>query len=144
MAKRLARQQHVLLAETYYWRAAVQRREDSDILLTSERTTGAVYLAGYAAECAVKCWLLARTPRNQKALTLERLRGRFGHDLELLREAAVGISGEATPRQINEDFVIVTSWNTDLRYFSGPIPLREATFFVEAVDRILDFIKGRL
>jgi hypothetical protein len=34
-----------------YYRAAVQRFDDAQLLLEQSRTTGAVYLAGYTVEC---------------------------------------------------------------------------------------------
>jgi hypothetical protein len=34
-----------------YYRCAFQRQEDAQILLRADRTTGAVYLAGYAIGC---------------------------------------------------------------------------------------------
>ncbi len=50
-----------------YYRAAKQRYEDAQMLLEAGRTTGAVYLAGYAVECILKALLLANvTPPYEK------------------------------------------------------------------------------
>ena len=46
-----------------YYRCAFQRQEDAQILLRADRTTGAVYLAGYGRECILKALVLsALTP----------------------------------------------------------------------------------
>ena len=37
-----------------YYRAAKQRFEDARFLLEADRTTGAIYLAGYCVECMLR------------------------------------------------------------------------------------------
>jgi len=49
-----------------FLRVALQRLEDAEVLLTNRRTTGAIYMAGYAVECAMKGVLLAHVPRSNK------------------------------------------------------------------------------
>ena len=41
-----------------FYRAAKERFEDAELLLSLNRTTGAVYLAGYSVECIIKSLIL--------------------------------------------------------------------------------------
>ena len=59
-----------------FYRAAKQRFDDALLLLDMERTTAAVYLAGYSVECMLKALILSAVPPAQEAELLERLRAR--------------------------------------------------------------------
>jgi len=45
-----------------FYQAVSQRFDDAVILLDNDRTTGAIYLAGYAVECMLKALLLLGRP----------------------------------------------------------------------------------
>ena len=49
-----------------YYQTAKQRFEDARFLLEAERTTGAVYLAGYCVKCMLKALVLSRTPAGRR------------------------------------------------------------------------------
>ena len=49
-----------------FWRAASQRLEAANLLLESGIFLDAVYLAGYAVECALKALILERTPAARR------------------------------------------------------------------------------
>lgn len=42
-----------------FYRAAKERLEDAELLLSLNRTTAAVYLAGYGVECMIKSLILS-------------------------------------------------------------------------------------
>src|SRR6266566_5254985 len=48
-----------------FYRAAKQRFSDAQLLLKHNRTTSAVYLAGYGIECMLKALLLESVPESQ-------------------------------------------------------------------------------
>ena len=66
------------------YRAAKQRFDDALLLLEMERTTAAVYWAGYSVECMLKALILSAVPPAQEAELLERFRGARAHDYEWL------------------------------------------------------------
>jgi len=53
-----------------YYRSAFPRYEDAQILLRADRTTGAVYLAGYGIECILKALVLSILTPAGRAFTL--------------------------------------------------------------------------
>jgi hypothetical protein len=53
-----------------FYRAAKQRFDDALLLLAMERTTAAVYLAGYSVECMLKALILSAVPQAQEAALL--------------------------------------------------------------------------
>src|SRR5579859_6130261 len=67
-----------------YYRAAKQRFDDAQWLLEGERTTGAIYLAGYTVECFLKALLLASVASHRRKMLLEEFRGSRAHNLEWL------------------------------------------------------------
>ncbi|MFI5460404.1 MAG: HEPN domain-containing protein [Isosphaerales bacterium] len=65
----------------------LQRLEDAEILFRNERTTGAIYLAGYAVECVLKAVLLAISPHSEHQRIVKSIHGKIAYDIEWLREA---------------------------------------------------------
>lgn len=63
-----------------FYRAANQRFEDAEFLLSVGRTTAAVYLAGYSVECILKALILAVVPPAQDGNLLAMFRGARAHD----------------------------------------------------------------
>ncbi len=134
---------HASEARTYY-RAGKQRFEDSQFLLRAERTTGAVYLAGYTVECLLKALLLASVARGLRQELLKEFRGNRGHNLEWLgalyrRHVGVGI-----PRDVTRHLMRLASWSTDLRYTAGLLKRREADEFVDSVVAVAAWADGRM
>src|SRR4051794_8825909 len=99
-----------------YYRCAAQRYQDSQLLIKGNRTTGAVYFAGYAIECMLKSLLLEATSRAKRMETMANFRGGKGHDLEYLRRSYYLAGGARFPVEVNLAFTNVESWSTDLRY----------------------------
>lgn len=117
-----------------------QRLGDARVLLDisvrrkqPQRRAGAVYLAGYAAECALKARLCA--DRGMRRLP----RRFFTHDLAALaRETAVWarLRSDSTVRR---RFIIITStWDVSLRYQTKDPGYEEARRLLE---RVKEFVK---
>jgi HEPN domain-containing protein len=133
-----------------YYRAALQRFEDAEFLLEGNRTTGAVYLAGYSVECILKALILSGVPEKRNAEMVALISGKSGqgarpHDFEWLKwqyedlPRRRGVLGE-----ISKEFARVNSWSTAMRYMPGTAPHRDAREFLRAAKRIIDWASGRL
>jgi HEPN domain-containing protein len=127
-----------------FYRAAEQRWEDAEFLLESERTTAAVYLAGYCVECMLKALILSQAPSDEKENVLNTFRGSVAHKYDWLRFMYKEYGGAGLPKEILEAFRIVEDWGTDLRYQPGTIPADDAEEFLAAVRRVRTWADGRL
>lgn len=128
-----------------FQRVADQRLTAAGYLL-EHFPVDAVYLAGYAVECAMKALVLRWTPRREFDAMLDRLTqvGAKGHDFEYLK----GILKEQRRGRTKTDREIlaalashlkaVASWSTDLRYQVGTLDPKEAEKFFEAAKAIRD------
>lgn len=67
-----------------FYRTAKQRFDDALLLLEMERTTAAVYLAGYSVECMIQALILPVIPQVQAEEILGMFRGARAHDYESL------------------------------------------------------------
>jgi hypothetical protein len=126
-----------------FYRVAKQRFEDAEILLEQERTTGAVYLAGYSVECMLKALILDGTKPKSRKGAVDSFKGAKAHDYEWLKQQYRAVGGPVFPRQIREPFVLVTTWSTDFRYHPGALPRHEAEDFLKAVSAIIKWAEGR-
>jgi len=98
-----------------YYRCAFHRFEDALILLRADRTTGAVYLAGYSVECMLKALILSTVPAKKRLDVFQSFRGPTGHDFDYLRNQYRLNRGAPFPREVNQSFTLVNDWSTDLR-----------------------------
>jgi len=117
-----------------FYRAAKQRFEDAEVLLKAQRTTGAIYLAGYCVECMLKALIIARSK------TPKQFRGEKGHDFESLK-AQYFQSGGTFPRVVSQAFARVTTWKVSGRYESRTAKFRDAEVFMESVRVIMEWIE---
>lgn len=120
-----------------YYRVALNRLEDSEVLFEQNYTTAAVYLAGYAIECITKALVLTRAPRNRQQDIFNSFRGWQGHDIAWLHRQYNGLTGQLAPSEVRKAFVLAHTWNTDLRYKPGVIPLHDAEDFLSAAKVIV-------
>ena len=127
-----------------FYRAAKQRFEDAELLLKEDRTTGAVYLAGYGVECMLKALLLAAIPEKAQKQMRESFRGRKGHDLDGLKALYVEKGKQGIPSAIGKCLARVNSWATDLRYSPASLKAREAKQFLRDAAEILRWAEERL
>ena len=127
-----------------FYRAAKQRFDDALLLLEMERTTAAIYLAGYSVECMLKALILSAVPQAQEAELLGMFRGARAHDYEWLLHLYVEKGGARMPPSVVPHFARVNSWSTDMRYASGTIAAHEAKAFLDAAIEIMTWADGRL
>lgn len=123
-----------------FLRVADDRLTDAEVLFAGQRTTAALYLGGYAAECALKAVLLVNTPRSQYAKLLESFRGHAGHDLERLRRTLSQL-GVSPPRRLRMAFIRLGSWTTDVRYRPGQIRPTTARAVRDAALDVLHWVR---
>jgi HEPN domain-containing protein len=127
-----------------FYRAAKQRVDDALLLLEMERTTAAVYLAGYSVECMLKALILSAVPQAQEAELLGMFRGARADDYEWLLHLYAEKGGARMPPSGVPHFARVNAWSTDMRYAAGPIAAHEAKVFLDAAIEIITWADGRL
>ncbi len=86
---------HVQEARSFY-QSAKQRFENAEFLLEAERTTGAIYLAGYSVECMLKALILSTVPPDQRVERLASFRGARAHDFDWLKAKYFAIGGPSS------------------------------------------------
>jgi len=127
-----------------FYRAAKQRFDDALLLLEMERTTAAIYLAGYSVECMLKALILYAVPQVQAAELLGMFRGARAHDYEWLLHLYVEKGGARMPPSVVPHFARVNAWSTDMRYVPGTIAAHEVQAFLDAAIEIMTWADGRL
>ena len=127
-----------------FYQAARQRFEDAEFLLKGDRTTGAVYLAGYAVECMLKAMVLSRTREKDHGKVVASFRGGKAHDFGWLINEYIVRKGPPVPLPISRLFSLVNAWTTSIRYKPGAMKKRDAVVFVRAAEDILSWGDGRL
>jgi len=111
--------------------------------MRGDRTTGAVYLSGYAIECILKALILSAVPGAREHEILESFRGAKAHNYEWLRTIYLENGGARFPPDVNQAFTLASDWTTDLRYVPRTLTLREADAFLAASGRILRWASRR-
>ena len=109
-----------------------------------DRTTAAVYLAGYSVECILKALILAVVPRAQEADILGMFRGARAHNYDWLLRLYAERGSARLPPDLAPHFARVNTWSTDMRYSPGAIGLRDAKAFLDSSVRMLTWADGRL
>jgi len=126
-----------------FYRCALQRFEEAQILRKSEKTTGAMYLAGYAVECMLKALLLSATPESRTSETIKSFRGGHGHSFDWLRDQYLGKGGARFPPVVNECFALLNEWSVEWRYDPGVQSAADSDDFLDAVNAVLAWAKAR-
>ncbi len=127
-----------------FYQSAKQRFEDARFLLEADRTTGAIYLAGYGVECMLKALILSLVSAGARVETLATFRGAQAHNFDWLKRKYFDLGGQSFPRSIAKQFALVNTWTTDLRYKSGTAKRIEADDFLKASLDIITWADGRL
>jgi HEPN domain-containing protein len=127
-----------------FYRVAKERLPDARLLRESGRSTGSVYLAGYAVECILKSLVLSRLTGKSRSQMLNSFRGVKGHNFGWLRKAYISNRGEALPEAIRTAFTRVNSWSTELRYQALNIRQNDVESFWKAAEAILNWAETRL
>ena len=120
-----------------FYRVAYQRLEDADLIRRLlRRPQTAVYIGGYAVECALKSLLLARTPAGRRAAVLATFRGGQAHDYDWLQDQ-LRQANVTLPNAVRDDFRLVNTWSTALRYSPASGDDDTARDFIDAAGRIV-------
>lgn len=128
-----------------FYKIAAQRWADANFLLSAGRTTAAVYLAGYAIECALKALILNASPDKSRVSIVQGFRGKWAHDYDELRAIYVRIPNSTRfSQEVAARFSRVNGWGTDLRYQALPIALEDAVSFLEDSEAILAWVGDKL
>ncbi len=126
-----------------FLKVAYRRLEVAEFLLRNRYRHDAVYLAGYAIECALKAVILGRTSDADHAETLARItRGATVHTYEGLRPflKAVGVKVPAPlASRLRKTF-----WKTELRYESNIPKAGHAKFVIRTATAACDWVDGEL
>ena len=128
-----------------FYRAGKQRFEDARVLLEkAERTTGAIYLAGYGVECLLKALVLSVVPTRLRHQTVAEFRGARAHNYDWLKARYFANGGALFPAAISKAFALVNTWDTEWRYRAGTASRRDAEAFLQAAEQIIMWADGRL
>jgi hypothetical protein len=127
-----------------FYQAAKQRFEDGQLLLELDRTTGAVYLAGYGVECMLKALILSLITGRARSETVASFRSARAHEFEWLKAKYFEQGGAAFAKAVARQFSLVNTWATDLRYKPGTVKRDEAEAFFRAAEAIMVWADGRL
>jgi HEPN domain-containing protein len=126
-----------------FFQVAFQRFEDAQILLRNARTTGAVYLAGYAVECILKVLLLESVPISRRRHVVASFRGTKAHDFEWIRNE-LRSRNVLLPGEIGRALATVRTWSVDLRYVAANWAQADAQAFLTAANRIVKWVEGKV
>jgi HEPN domain-containing protein len=128
-----------------FYRASLERLTDAHFLYEkANRTTAAVYLAGYAVECVLKALILSQLPAKEVSEMVKQFRGGKAHDYDWLKHVYRDIGGPVLPKPIVEAFVVVEDWGTEMRYNPGRIDPEDAEVFLSSAKTIIQWADGRL
>lgn len=134
---------HAREARAFY-QAAKQRFEDARFLLENERTTGAIYLAGYSVECMLKALILSAVAKKQRAEVLQSFRGAKAHDYDWLQLKYLVSGGPQFPKSTVKALSLVSDWAVEIRYKAAKARIDEAKAFLDATEQIMTWADARL
>ncbi|MGQ0632985.1 MAG: HEPN domain-containing protein [Planctomycetaceae bacterium] len=130
-----------LLRVTTWLRAATQRLHAARVLFDDSLYVDAAYLGGYVVECAIKGYVLARVPMNQRRQYIEeRFRSARAHDFVYLQWLAAK-RGSPLPARIVERVRRIV-WSTDLRYTVGLGDHDEAQEIITSGEQVLEWARN--
>ena len=119
--------------------AAAQRLVDARVLPEADRCVGAMYLAGFALECALKCAICEKKGVRKLQDRHPEFVSARGHGRQLLLDHS-GLEGRMLPG-LHEDFVKIRSWNVGVRYNSATGNHKDAKAFVDRCDCVKEWIE---
>lgn len=128
-------------------KAALHRKSDAKRLLEAgeRHTRGAAYLGGYAIECKIKaiameiydCWTLDQLATKWRVSD----RDVYTHGLEALL-ARLPFYDRFRASQTWRFFSVVNQWRPSWRYSPLPIGRERAGEFLQAVDRVYNWLEA--
>lgn len=131
-------------AQARFRRAAWQRLEAGQFLggnVQGAFGLDAIYLGGYAIECALKAMLLANTPDKKKADVYQAFAsGKEGHNLETLKRELEAARCRISP-EILRDLVATRYWTTEMRYETRLVARDDVAAFLKSTRKIVDWME---
>lgn len=126
-----------------FQRAARQRLTTAEFLLENRYNLDAMYLAGYAIECALKALVVELTPASDRGETLKKIgSGKQMHEPEVLGGILKDL-GKPIPLELVKRFRR-SGWSTALRYESGRTDTGETRGFLRTAKATQDWVEGEL
>ncbi len=125
-----------------FCRVADRRLEEAAVLRELGYNSGAVYLAGYSVECMLKALALAQIPQSEHDEAIQDFRSGSGHDFESLRGRY--LNRLHFPVEVSRAFSSARTWSTDLRYDDRSLRNGPTDKFLNDVQSIVQWCKGRL
>jgi hypothetical protein len=130
--------------------ASRRRREDGEVLHKADHWAGAMYLGGYAIECALKALICYRERKNnfKDTRAYSKIDGNSLHNLGLLLAEVPAVQRAITMDHTNTYrpawYLITRLWRKDqLRYWDKKGNKQDSTNFLEAVKIIHDFLLAK-
>jgi hypothetical protein len=123
---------------TLFKELARMRLEDARILLAQKRNRGALYLAGYSVECALK-WAITRQreevylPASLEIHDLDKLMGESGLAAQLQRDSAIAPFFSA----------LVDEWGPQGRYDAGRLDDQKARLLYNQIKQVYSWLVER-
>jgi HEPN domain-containing protein len=134
-------------------KAAVHRLQDARALLATQRYRGAMYMAGYALECALKAKLM-RVHACRHLAELEKLlhdRGMMPghqsvhtHSLEQLFLLTSSLPRLAGNRPVLQSLAVANQWIPAWRYSGQPANQRQAERFVDSIATLVQWVEHNI
>jgi hypothetical protein len=123
-------------------RLADSRLREAQMLAQAGGYDGAVYLAGYTIECALKA-RIARQTQAEEFPDLKKVQASYVHDLNaLVGVAGLGAELDSTADAVLlRDWALVSQWKEDDRYRTGASEI-EARDRLIATERVLARIRA--
>jgi hypothetical protein len=105
----------------------------------------AIYLGGYAVECAMKAMILERTVKSKRRERFKAISGgAIYHQFDIL-ERVLRIQNVQIPEVVLQSIRIITpQWTTDLRYAGAIVPKAEAVDFLKHARQIVEWVERSL
>jgi len=134
-------------------KASKHRLDDARALLNATRWRGAMYMSGYAVECLIKaklmriydCWNLHELENElQHRGTLPSHATVFTHHLELLLRLTQTFERLRQNQKLWPQFNIVNRWTPAWRYSADLANRQDAEDFLEAVEKIINWIENNI
>ena len=135
-----------------FWHAAVQHRDVANKLLrlhergatSSIEAYHAVYIGGYAIECAFKALYLSRVPKAELNRVIAGQFRELGHNLLGCYDSVTARFGIEMPRSTRWVFRkdVASKWRVEMRFSSGKLRLSDAKRFLRAVDETITWVEG--
>jgi hypothetical protein len=123
-----------------YARAARQRLNAAELLHENKLNLDAMYLAGYAIECALKGLILARTSVQERREVFEGMsHGAAWHYVDNLSPLLAN-RGSTLPLDLVRR-IRRSGWGTDLRYRTGRRDHGETRGFLKLVKAVIVWVE---